>query len=349
MAQVEMDIISQDDILKEVGIQVPELLEEIKDSMKMFANNEIVFPEKTVQIFDETTQERINILPASILSKRISGVKSVAVFPENPRKFDRQNLTATIILNEIQHGYPIAFMDGTLISNLRTAMTTALAASYLAPKNPTKIGIIGSGEQAKMHLYILKSLFPSLKVCHVSSRRTSSEESFVRIMKNVVKGMEIKGTQNDFSKAINGADIIITATSAQAPLLKAQWIKEGAFYGHVGGWEDEFEVALKADKIVCDDWNAVKHRTQTLSRMYKEGIIQDSDVYGNLHEIVNGKKDGRTSSKEFIYFNTVGLSFLDVVLANYYYEKLKAKGFNRKFLLQSDDLFQAISKNLNSK
>ena len=65
------------------------------------------------------------------------------------------------------------------------------------------------------------------------------------------------------------------------------------FYIHVGGWEDEYGVALKADKIVCDDWNASKHRTQTICRMYKEGLLKDKDIYADLAEIIAGQKKGR--------------------------------------------------------
>ena len=70
----------------------------------------------------------------------------------------------------------------------------------------------------------------------------------------------------------------LTATSAQAPLLKAAWMKPGAFYSHIGGWEDEYQVAQQCDKIVCDDWDTVTHRTQTLSRMYAEGLISGADI-----------------------------------------------------------------------
>ena len=69
---------------------------------------------------------------------------------------------------------------------------------------------------------------------------------------------------------MDGADILVTATSAQAPLLKAAWMKPGAFYSHIGGREEEYAVARRCEKIVCDDWETVKHRTQTLSRMYKD-------------------------------------------------------------------------------
>ena len=90
-------------------------------------------------------------------------------------------------------------------------------------------------------------------------------------------------------------DIIVTAISGQAPVLKARDVRAGMLYIHVGGWEDEYGVALKADKIVCDDWNASKHRTQTICRMYKEGLLKDKDIYADLAEIIAGQKKGRES------------------------------------------------------
>ncbi|MGX7168107.1 hypothetical protein [Facklamia hominis] len=93
----------------------------------------------------------------------------------------------------------------------------------------------------------------------------------------------------------------------------------------MGGREDEDEVALKATKIVCDSWEAVKHRTQTLSQMYVNNIIDDSNIYADLHEIIEGKKPGRENEKEFIYFNSVGLSVIDSLLSYKIYELAREK------------------------
>ena len=89
--------------------------------------------------------------------------------------------------------------------------------------------------------------------------------------------MEIVAARTNHKVAMEGADILVTATSAQAPLLKADWVRSGAFYSHVGGWEDEYKVAQQCDKIVCDDWETVTHRTQTLSRMYADGLSSVGD------------------------------------------------------------------------
>jgi len=99
---------------------------------------------------NDETQERINCLPATFKSDGVCGVKWVSVFPPNPAKNGIQNLSAVVILSEIEHGFPIAFMEGTLGSNIRVGAMGALADRYLARDDATTIGFIGAGEQAKM-------------------------------------------------------------------------------------------------------------------------------------------------------------------------------------------------------
>jgi ornithine cyclodeaminase/alanine dehydrogenase-like protein (mu-crystallin family) len=151
--------------------------------------------------------------------------------------------------------------------------------------------------------------------------------------------MELKAAGTDGARAMEGADILVTATSAQAPLLKAAWMKPGSFYSHVGGWEDEYAVAKQCQKIVCDDWETVKHRTQTLSRMYKDGELADSDVHGNLDEVVAGEKPGRETDEERVYFNAVGLAFVDVAIALAMYRRATGAGKGRELTMQETMIF----------
>ncbi|MBN1332797.1 MAG: hypothetical protein JW971_03450, partial [Synergistales bacterium] len=163
---------------------------------------------------------------------------------------------------------------------------------------------------------------------------------FIREMQPLFPDMEFKPARTDLHKAVDDADIIVTATTAYAPLLKASWMKEGAFYSHIGGWEDEYEVALQCEKIVCDDWEAVKHRDQTLAMMYQEGKIRNEDIHANLGDIVTGKKTGRTSEKERTYFNAVGLSYIDISIAYEMYRHAKDSNAGKKLLLQEKMIFR---------
>ena len=307
------------------------------------SNNEIILPDKISQIFNEELQTRINCMPSTLLKEGVCGVKWVSVFPNNPKLYNKQNVSGVILLSEITTGFPFAIVDGTLITALRTACLGAIGAKYLARKDSSVYGTIGTGEQAKTHFLVMKTLFPNIKTCYVSSRSNESELGFVDAMKTKFDDVEFIMCNGDYDLAARNADIIVTAVSCQAPLLKADSIKPGTFYCHVGGWEDEYDVPLKADKIVCDDWSSLKHRgSPTIARMYEKGLLKDSDIYANLPDIISGKKVGRETESEFNYFNSIGLSFVDVAVANYFYKEVTSKGLGTDWSLQELDAFDVL-------
>ena len=117
-------------------------------------------------------------------------------------------------------------------------------------------------------------------------------------------------------------------------------MKPGSFYSHIGGWEDEYAVAQQCDKIVCDDWETVKHRTQTLSRMYKDGALTDDGVYADLDELVAGEKPGRENPDERAYFNAVGLSFVDIAIALAMYRRAIDQGAGQTLTMQETTIFE---------
>lgn len=146
-----MRILSHEDvenILKENKTQAIEI---IKQSFLKRKNGKVILPNKISQIFNEETQERINCMTASILDEKVSGVKWVSVFPNNPQD-GYMNVTGQILLSELNHGYCIALIDGTYLTEFRTAAVGAIASQYLAKKNCETIGFIGAGHQAKMLL-----------------------------------------------------------------------------------------------------------------------------------------------------------------------------------------------------
>ncbi len=338
--EIHCHYFSQEDLLGGGCLDMKLAMEAAKNAMLDHRGGEVLFPEKIVQIFNDETQERINCLPATFLNRKVCGVKWVSVFPPNPVVHGIQNLSAVVILSEIEHGFPIAIMEGTLCSNMRVGAMGGLAARHLARQDSEAIGFIGSGEQAKMHLIAMKTAVPSLKRCCVGAKTEEEEAQFVQEMSAILPEMEIAGAGTDLQRAVDGADVIVTATSAQAPLLKADWVKPGAFYSHVGGWEDEYAVAKACSKIVCDDWETVKHRTQTLSRMYKDGELTDSDVHGNLVDIVAGEKPGRERDDEIIYFNAVGLAFTDIGIALAMYDRALEAGMGQDLKIQSTMIFE---------
>jgi len=338
--QIEFTYLSQEALLQAGCLDFRLAIETTEKVLLAHRAGEVIYPEKTVQIFNQETQERINCLPATLRNEEVCGVKWVSVFPPNVDNYDLQTLTAVFVLSEIKKGFPVAFMEGTLVSNMRVAAVGALAAKHLAPRDPKVIGFIGAGEQAKMHFLAMKVACPTIEECRVAAKSAVEEERFIDQLEQIAPNVRFVQAYTDGQQSMSQADILVTATSAQAPLLKAAWMKPGSFYSHIGGWEDEYAVAKQCDKIVCDDWETVKHRTQTLSRMYKDGELADDDIHCNLASLVAGEKAGRESDEERIYFNAVGLAFIDVALAAATYRRAQEHGFGQKLTLQETTIFE---------
>ena len=325
-------VISQEDVAAVFRHGTDAIIGIVEDSFHKFISGDIIMPDKISQIFDEQSQNRINCMPATIISEKVCGMKWVSVFPSNASK-GVQNVTGVLLISELETGFTVAVIDGTLSTKMRTAAVGCVAAGYLAPSNVQTIGIIGAGEEARMHFALLKYRFPTIKECRVSSLSEEIEQGFIDKFKDIVSDVKFVACNNDSYKCASGADIIVTAISSQSPVLRAKDITKGGLYIHVGGWEDEYGVAQKADKIVCDDWEVVKHRSQTLCRMYNEGLIKDSDIYANLSELVAGTKKGRVNDDEFIYFNSVGLSYIDINFARYIYQEANKRGLGKEFVM----------------
>ena len=336
MSNISIKIISQEEVATIFKGNTDAITGIIEDSFRKYLAGDIIMPDKISQIFDEVSQNRINCMPATLIEEKICGMKWVSVFPTNASK-GVQNVTGVILLSELETGFPIAVIDGTLSTKMRTAAVGCTAAKYLAPSCVKTIGIIGAGEEARMHFTLLMHMFPGIEVCRVCSLNTDIEHGFIGKFKDLVPGVRFVACNNDSHLCAAGADIIVTAISAQSPVLKAADITKGGLYIHVGGWEDEYGVAQKADKIVCDEWEVVKHRSQTLCRMYKEGLLSDSDIHAKLSELVAGTKKGRENDEEFIYFNSVGLSYIDINFAHYIYCEALKRGLGKDAVLADNN------------
>ncbi len=125
------------------------------------------------------------------------------------------------------------------MTDLRTAAVGAVAAKYLARKDAESIGFIGAGQQARRHLDTVKCVRPTIKKCYISSRTPESVEAFIEEESSKYHDIDFIACGNNYKRVVSDADIIVTAISSQEDVLKAPWIKKGAFYIHVAGWEDE--------------------------------------------------------------------------------------------------------------
>ena len=329
--------LSQADIYRSGFLNYSRAVDTVEKAIVDFSKGKILFPDKISQVFDQETQNRINCLPGTLVDEKICGVKWISVFPPNPKTNGLNNTNAVMILSSIKDGTNLAFMDGNVCSNLRTATINAVAAKYLSVKNPHSIGFVGAGQQARSTCCAIKSMFPSLRTCYISSRTAETEQEFAAEFAEAFPEVKFICCNTDYQKAVKNSQIVVSAISGQSPIIKADWIQPGTVYLHTGGWEDEFAVPLKANKIVCDQWHSVKHRSQTISRMYQEELLRDEDIYSDLDKIITGKRPGRENDSEFIYVNAVGLSYVDVALAYEAYKTCLAQNIGTELNIHTEN------------
>lgn len=187
---LNVKLISMEDIMAAKCCDIQEVIRVIEEVLVDYKNGGVMLPDKISQIFNLETQDRINCMPSTLMKDGVCGVKWVSVFPENPHKFSSQNVSGVIILSELEQGFPIAVMDGTLITALRTACMGAIGAKYLARQDSHIYGTIGSGEQAKAHFVAIKQMFPQIDTCYVASRSGKGENQFIAIMKKKYPDVE---------------------------------------------------------------------------------------------------------------------------------------------------------------
>jgi alanine dehydrogenase len=268
----------------------------------------------------------VRTMPAYLEETDAVAIKVVNSHPEN-RKHGLPTVMATIILVDPRTGTPIAIMGGTWITALRTGAAGAIAAKHLAKSNPKNVGFVGAGTQARTQLMGLQSVFniEEVRVWDLNEKAAAkyAEEMTIKYSQSSVCSVK------SIEKAVQGADIIVTATPSRKPLVSAEWVNEGTHINCVGadapGKQELDPAILVKSKIVVDDWSQSCHGGEINVPLAK-GIIRREDVWGDICEIVAGLKQGRTSSEEITVFVSTGLAIQDAATANIVYRKaLKQK------------------------
>jgi 2,3-diaminopropionate biosynthesis protein SbnB len=335
--------LDQQDVIDADGLNMPRAIERVEMAVSLMHAGDAVDPPKSVLRWSEdpdmeAVRGRVNFLSAYLGGDiNALGMKWVGSYPTN-RASGLPRATALIILNDPASGFPIALMEASVISAMRTGAISGIAAKYLARRDAAIVGIIGTGVQSRTQLLALSSVLPELAEVRVYNRTRANAERFVAEME-ARTGRPITIVDRP-EAAVRGADVALVATTANVPLIRGAWLAPGMLTIQFSGDECDHEVIRGADKLVCDDWEAVKHRgITTPAVMHGLGLLDDADVHANLGDIVNGAKPGRESTDERIHFAAIGMGISDVALASMVYETAVAKGIGTTLKLWEEPLW----------
>lgn len=226
----------------------------------------------------------------------------------------KQTVVAVGLLAETKTGYPLMISEMTLLTALRTAATSALAAKYLARKNATAFGIIGTGAQSEFQTLAFQSLFNIQTVKYFDIDQNAMEKFSHNLRKYHLKLIACA----DGKSVVENVDIITTATAnkKQTKILDVSLIKSGLHINGIGG---DCPGKTELDKNIL---SRAKIVVEYLSQTKSEGEIQQSDasIYAELWELVCGIKKGRESDSEITLFDSVGFALEDFAILKFIYE-----------------------------
>ena len=256
----------------------------------------------------------------------MAGIKSVNVHLGNG-KLGLPTVMALIILVDPGTGFPLAVLDGTLLTSLRTGAAGAVAARYLSRKDAATVGFVGCGVQARTQLACLREV-RKLERIRVWKYRPGDliAPRFARWVRGTF-GMDAEVSE-DIDAVTEGVDILVTTTPSRKPLVRR--VSPGTHINAIGadaeGKEEIHPALLKSARIVIDDWAQASHSGEINVPLAK-GDITEKDIHGTLGDIITGRKKGRSSKREITLFDSTGLAVQDVSCAEVVFrEAAKRKG-----------------------
>ena len=247
-------------------------------------------------------------------------------FPDNPSRFGLPTIQGLIVLCDAEKGTPLAVMDSREITSLRTAAATAIATKHLARRDSETVTICGCGNQGRFQLAALSHV-AHLRTVFAFDRSTDQISIFAKTIKS---DLDIVVTPtSDLRSAILQSDICITCTPSHKPLVDADDVQPGTFVAAVGAdnsSKQELTPQLMAKaKVVCD----VLEQCMVMGDLHHAldaGVMNQSQVFGELGEVVAGIKPGRQSQEEITIFDSTGMALQDVAAAALAFEKAQHLG-----------------------
>ncbi len=255
------------------------------------------------------------------LSKPYFVAKTNANFPQNMKRFGLPLIQGVIVLCDGENGYPLALMDSTEITALRTGAATAVAAKYLARPESKDVTICGCGNQGRVSLRALMKVCP-LERAYAFDVDASQSKRFASELADEL-GINVV-VAPDLIEAVGHSDICVTCTPSKHYFLKREYVPPGMFIAAVGADNEEkqeLDPTLMANNKTVVDLMEQCAAIGDLHHALERGLMSRDDVHAELGAVVAGRRHGREAAEEIIIFDSTGMALQDVVAAVAVYEK----------------------------
>jgi alanine dehydrogenase len=301
-------------------IDLDELIGALEQAHIQYSTGKAVMPVRLVVPLPQI-QGRITSMPGFLNEEKALGMKVVTYFQDNPKR-NLPAILATIMLFSAETGKLIAAMDGSYITAIRTACASAMATKALAnPQTPT-LGILGAGVQARAHIEALARVrrFSTIKIFSPSGTSALA-------IKNEIEtegGVSIEVVRSA-EEVVRNSDLLVTATTAKEPIVKANWLKPGVHINAVGSHRPDLReidgATLARAKVVVDSREAIMAECGDILLALKEKSVSETVIHGEIGAVLAGIKPGRSSPTEITLYKSVGIAIQDVATAQLVYRK----------------------------
>jgi alanine dehydrogenase len=294
----------------------------VEEAFKQLALGHVNMPQRTAIRVTEYNGVHLG-MPAWIGGDvNALALKVVTVYPNNPAQHQLPTIMGTLLLNDPKTGAPIAVMDAGYLTAVRTGAVSGVATKYLARPDAHTAGIFGAGVQAETQLEAVAAVRRLTRVLvhdiDAVAARTFAEKMTKRLGVGVTPVASAR-------EAIDGMDIIVTATSAQEPIFDGAWLAPGQ---HINGVGSHNPTARELDtttivrsKVFADYAPACLAEAGDLTLPISEGAIDRTHIRAGLGEVIAGLKPGRENSHEITLFKSVGLALQDASTASLVYQR----------------------------
>ena len=266
-------------------------------------------------------------MPSYIEEPEAAACKWVSIRERNREKFGLPTVFSILIYTHPETGFPLAIVDGSYHTVMRTGAAAAVSAKYLARKDSRRLAIVGAGHMAEGTLATCNEVFAWDEV-RVWSRSQKTLDGFLATQQPKFPKLEIRGS-TDLAQVVPGADVVVTVTPARGPIVKDEWIAAGTHVAAVGadkGGDQELDPSiLKRARIFCDDIRQCRTDGE-INVPLARGLIGERDIAGEIGEVVCGKKPGRTADGDVTVFDSTGIALQDSATVPLEYERALAAG-----------------------
>jgi ornithine cyclodeaminase len=307
-----------------------EILDAVENGLLAQGRGQTVIEPRVHLTPDPTFNGHFNVLRGYIAPMDLAGIKVVGDYVDNYKRGLPSEMALLNLFNP-RTGMPVAILDATAITEMRTGAMTALGAKYLARKNSQILGHIGARGSSYWNVRLLAALF-DFEDIRVHSRRPESRNAFAERLSRDL-GRKVRAVDS-WRSCLDGADIMVEASRLERPEphFKTAWVKTGALvvpYGTMSAVEPSLTDVM--DKIVMDDWGQARAGKLGALRAHVDaGKLSERNLHAELAEIVAGTKPGRERDSETILFWHRGLSLSDIALGHAMLEKARRLGIGQQ-------------------